>query len=723
MSKNNQIRTIDAIPLPGIIRDSLIEIPYGFPYVSRTAHFLDEVEVTETRKGGGKVKVKKLVPASKSSSLDHGSAPSLTEATAHFYIGKVMRRPFKKRVFDLLGWKTKADNDEDKEGLYNEEFIEASLAYLFEYTPRHEKVTWVIGRYLSELFNGDGDTDLSLSTEEEVALVKRVAQKVFPNEAKRLNVVLVEEMPSHQLLFATLNEHKNAENGMQRLLDEYSVRPVSLSADPSSQEVAHHLCYAFANNKMVRQRILSMVPTKMREAAYNENIVALYAIVELATRLVDLFDNTYVQGGANRQSLYDDFIAHIIQGPKGKLRGVKELKELLECFEGITFVTLHVDNKVNPPTLRKIRNAARSRIAMMGLAIATAVSGGVHIGRTQEQQEEAALQEAIDQSLAEELKDETFYIDYKWPIPKEQNVKLFHRAVEDVLTQLQERYQISEAMLGEFKLPLEEFLLTTDSVSVSSMNVEIPMIIRAADEFVRQKKYLFIAKGISIQEPYQHLDPYTHLFDKTQNENFSQVEFTYRWQSHIQLKMENDDIEHIGNFRTGHGYGSEDIYELVVFTDESGQQFLLAAKNSRYYRPEAPLSYTSKIAREFVCHYVKAKQLFEVNKIRKYDHLLQGLNSHNIKYSAIDDLEVDSDDYRMRNAATFTAFPSGIKYEVAEHDQYVGPGMNDKVTLVARRYGEGKFTSDIAKEVALFYEQVRDKTWKFGDFCNESSDE
>lgn len=491
MSKNNEIRTIDAIPLPRTVRDALIEIPYGFPYVSRTEHYLDEKEVVETKKGGGKVRVKKLIPTS--ASIDHASAPALTEETAHFYIGKVMRRPMKKRVFDLLGWKTRTDNAEKEEGIYNEEFIEASLAYLFRHTPRHEQVTWVVGRYLSELFNGSGDTDLSISTEEEVNLVKKIARKTFPNEAGRLNVILVEAMPQHQSLFTRLREHKYSKTGIKGIFEDFSVLPLSLGPTPNSHEVAHHLFYAFSNNKMVRQRILAMLPTKIRDSADHEDVAAMYAIVELATRLMDLFHGTYVQGGANRQSLYDDFIAQIVQGPTGKLRGVPELKKLLQCFEGLRFETLHVNNKVNPSTLKKIRDGARMRITMLGLALATAIGVGVHIGRAQEQKEQAALQEAIDKSLAETLKDETFYIDYKWPIEKSANVKLFHKAVDDVLKQIHVRYQIPDDSLEAFKLSLEEFLLTTDSISLSSMNVEIPIIIRAADEFVRcQTKKIFI---------------------------------------------------------------------------------------------------------------------------------------------------------------------------------------------------------------------------------------
>ncbi len=741
MAKKNHIRTVDSIPLPEVLRDALIEIPEVYPYVSpgcyphvsRTVNHLAPVEITEQKKGGKKVK--KTIIKYVRESVEHVDAAPLTSSNSQFYIGTMFRKLNQRLIFKLLGWKIKS---EEKEGLYNEDFIEASLAYLFEHAKKGEKVRWVIGRYLSELFNGKTHTQEALSAEEEIDLVQRIAKNKFPEKAKMLEIILVEDMPEHHALFKYLRE---ANMDYQN----FATPPGPLPTPPTSLDIAHHLYFAAQENRMVCLRINGMVPDPAVKAVDQIQTSSMYAIIELATRLMDLDLGTTIQGGANRQSVYDEFIANITQGPKGRLRGVPELIDLLTHFEGTRFETVHVDNQINPPVLRRIRGAARNRIAMVALSLAAIVGGGVKAGQVHEQNEQAArqaqLQAAMDDSIEERMADVTFYWDYKWAGNGEHNAEMFHSIVEKILIHIQLRYNIPKTKLSELKIALEEFVITDiEGSTVCSLDKEIPKQIQLADEFVRKRKYLFVAKGIEIQYPYEHLEKYVHLFDKTQEEHLSQYsndnpppdsacertcDSTYGLGGGLHLTtFNNSHLKIIGHFKTGQGYGSDQLYELVEYTDDNGEKYLLASEDNPYVFGRN-ITYNSSTASEFVCHYMKEKQLHEANKFWDQTMYWGDLNP---KYGraylpefAVEEREAD---FRLKKLGTFLVHPSGIELEIAKNTHFMGNDKHDHVSLVARRLGDkGPFTTQVAMEAAYYYREAQDKRWKRGNFCEKSSED
>lgn len=758
MKNASEIKGLRAIPLPRVVWESTLDIPEGYGHVSHAVNSFQEKTVVEQAKGGKTVERTKLVPAREH--VEDSGQPFLTSENHGFYIGKFFPKPFRQRVMDLLGWSTAAkvdeekrqknDGDEDAEQtrIYSEELIEASLDYLFAHLREGEKVQYVIGRHLSEIINGRGDVAEALSAEDEERLVRKVARRKFGKKmAERLEIIRVEEMPLHGEIFAALRETADAKTG--KCDCDQVLRSVDgeMGETPTSLQIASCLYRAARANHKLAMKFRAAVPGRLRNNAEDPEVKEKqnYAIIEVATRLVDLLAGRLIQGGAKRQALYDDVIEQIVRGKKGDYANIKEMTPLLTIFEGRRFETLHLDNQLNPPLIRGIRNRARARLAMIGLLLGGAITGAYGLGESKGRQNQQEIQSKMDGAIAEQLKDVTFYFDYKWPLDHDKNVMAFHHVLEGVLVQIRDRYNLPPELVNELRPQVISFLLAPDQ-GVAHLNEEVPMRIVAADEFVAKNKLIFMARGYDLDRPYAHLAPYLTYFDQCLAEDFTVREAELKGSGRDRHYQSNERLEVIGKVRSGGGYGHVDSYQLALYTAEDGSKHLVAADydirgervmddlaetvDPEYRRyVEEPLVYSSKTAREMVCHYVREMKRYQAYQFREYNSLFHHLLSENefqdkeSVYSLDEDFIVsEKEEWRLKELGHYRDFTGAFDFELAVYEEYVTTKDGEKVMkdqLVARQHGEQRFSTATAILAAKHYDEAVETRYDGGSICRE----
>jgi len=753
MSKGDKIKKFDSIPLPVIIQEALLSVPEDYSYVSHKTHQFDP-------QSGNRISNPPPVETA-----DCG----LLSTTSHgFYIGKLFPVTPAEKVFRLLGWKSRAEEKSNKsrdsaqsatsaegerepqkkpqERLYSEELIEASLAYLFAKLKPGQKVYYVIGPYLSELINGRADVANAFSADHEQKLVMQIARRRFGGKADSLEIVKVEDMPEHQEIFSALKDTYDAKLGRADADKVLAGENEPLGERPSSLQIARYLYSAAQKNRMLSLRFISTVPEMLKKDVPEDEVnrAKNYGIIEVATRLYDLLNGRNIQGGAERQGVYDDIIIHILQGPNGKFRSVRELQELLELCAGRKFETIHVNSKENPPLLRGIRNRARARLAMLGLVLGGSLSAVYGLGESKGRQHQQDLQARIDGTIEEKIKDKTFYFDYKWPLDKDKNVMAFHHVSEGVLVQIRDRYNLPAELVDDLRPQVESFLLEPEQ-PVSAMNEEVPLRIVAADEFVARNRVFFMSKGYKLDRPYAHLSEYLPYFDRCLAENFTAPEEEHRGAGPTSRMQKNERLEMIGRVRSGGGYSSVDSYKLALYTDDSGNKHLVAANDAiqgervkddaALLHPEIrayienPLIYSSKTARQMVCHYVREMKRYEAYKFEKYNSLFNDLlfsSNFNDKesWSNLDEnfVVTEKQEWRLKKLGNYRDFAGAFDFELAVYKEYVTTKDGEKIMkeqLVARQYDEKRFSTATAILAAKHYKEADDERYSGWKDCRD----
>jgi hypothetical protein len=755
MKNASEIKGLRAIPLPRIIWESTLDVPEGYSHVSHAVNSFQEKTVTEQAKGGKIVERTRQAPVREH--VEDSGQPFLTSGNHGFYIGKFFPKPFRQRVMDLLGWSTAAklneekrqknavDEDGEQTRIYSQELIEASLEYLYAHLREGEKVQYVIGRHLSEIINGREDVAEALSAEEEEKLVRKIARRKFGKKmAERLEIIRVEEMPLHGEIFAALREAADPNTGKCDCDQVLQSVDGEMGETPTSLQIAACLYRAAQDNHKLAMKFRAAVPGRLRNNTDDPEVKEKqnYAIIEVATRLADLLAGRLIQGGAKRQALYDDVIEQIVRGQKSDYANIREMAPLLRIFEGRRFETLHLDNQINPPLIRGIRNRARARLAMIGLLLGGAITGAYGLGESKGRQHQQEIQAKMDGLIAEKLKDTTFYFDYKWPLEKDKNVMAFHSVVEGVLVQIRDRYNLPAELVEELRPQMESFLLAPERGGVAFLNEEVPLRIYAADEFVAKNKLFFLSRGYDLGRPYAHLSPYMTYFDRCLEEKLEMKEYSYSG-GNFSVPKKNLDI--IGKVRSGGGYGHIDSYQLALYTAEDGSKHLVAAdydiRGERVkddlaetvdpeYRPyvDETLVYSSRTAREMVCHYVREMKRYDAYQFREHDSLFHHLqydtyfqNKEN-PFSLDEDFVVsEQEEWRLKKLGHYRDFAGAFDFELAVYEEYVTTedGEVMKAQLVARQYDQKRFSTATAVLAAKHYNDAVETRYDGGSTCRE----
>jgi hypothetical protein len=534
------IPRVDSLPLPETIADALTPVRKDEPYVSFRVggRGADQAEAFESLK-----------------QLGHA-----------FYIGKMGTLSIGQRIKRLMGW------GKVSEGMYSEEYITSILGYLKSAPELKHIPTIVVGRALSDLFNGlDED---ARSVEDTIALIEWIAKWRF---GMKVNAIDLELQPQHRELFDELRvdvatgqldvDAALGQEGQDVMIGE--VPPNYLS----SYDLACFLYRATQKDERLFHVFSSTRPEFQKREVGDDPTHSshYYALAEVAIRLTDLLRGIHVQGGVDRQGKYDDIIEGIIKGKKGRYRSFEVLQPLFDIFEHESqFSTLHLVNERSYYTRKPKQIRARTR---MGVYAAAAIGLGIAVwdaGYEQGQEDAQTENEALDDYLARELADVHFFWDTNKPMRQENNVSFFKETLlPSLLRELGARYGFSSDQLED--LQLKELLtqhLLKNKRGIRNIpddyTVRVPML----DSFIEANRAYFLARGVTVDRPYFDFAQYREAFDNTEalgdrvidvntNEAGSDVEWTL-----------------IGNFIPTRRFGLG-VYDLYVVTHE-GTPYLMA---------------------------------------------------------------------------------------------------------------------------------------------------
>jgi len=214
-------------------------------------------------------------------------------------------------------WKIFSDENGREKKLYNDNFVILSLAYLFYHSWEGHKIILKIWRNISELANWKDDVEDYMSLEEEKKYIMNIAKRYFPDRYKDLVLVDIEE--DNPELFKILREK------WINWLDDWDRQP-ELSESFTSLDIAKYLYRVCKNNEVFYALIKKLISEDQIKKT-KDNYPNYYGLVEIACRIKDLLNGITIQGWADRQNLYDDFIKLII-GDRWKIDKFPELQNL-----------------------------------------------------------------------------------------------------------------------------------------------------------------------------------------------------------------------------------------------------------------------------------------------------------------------------------------------------------------------------------------------------------
>ncbi len=304
--------------------------------------------------------------------------PTITADTAAIYLGKIMKHDEIIEVFrESFGILPKGST-----GTYSEPILTATLRYAYSCTPKGETVTVIVCRTPSELFNGHGETDDSLSLGEEMRLIGSIARGRFNSETFRTTrVCTVESLPENQALFGTLKTCFDPEKGAVDVDKAYSTEaPIQLTRESSALEIAQFLYQAAQKNPKLLDQFAKLRPGELKKLPIDHSST-YYGLNEIAFRLRALLSGQKTQMGVSRQQVYDDFIIRVAKGLQGDTnlrKNFPELHPLLALFGKDTpFETVHIKSQTFELQKKK-RSLARIRLLIAGCVINTLTLTGMY---------------------------------------------------------------------------------------------------------------------------------------------------------------------------------------------------------------------------------------------------------------------------------------------------------------------------------------------------------
>lgn len=310
---------------------------------------------------------------------DKNAEPVMTADTAAIYIGKLCPLPFTEELpHHTFGFQA-------PERIYGDEFIKACLDYGFNHTPPGEKVRVVICPSLSALLNGPNDMEGAYTLQEEAQRIYTIAAFSFPKRLPDLELVPMEQVPENRELFQHLSACKDPVTGEVDIGRAYGANETGeqkLSANSTALEIARFLYQASQKNGRLLEIFLKMRPEKVRTMNYPESS-KYYGLTEIAIRLRAILSGQKLHIGAERQDVYDKWIAAIVRGENqnGQFRNFSELYPLYALFEGKTFETVHVHTRNNAFRRGKDKKLARARAFIFGSIINCLALGGLELYR------------------------------------------------------------------------------------------------------------------------------------------------------------------------------------------------------------------------------------------------------------------------------------------------------------------------------------------------------
>ncbi len=677
----------ESIPLPQTVRDAFLILPKDQSYISHELTFQGKT-------------------------LEKVEEPVLTSKNHGVYVGKFFEDTFAEGFQRFAGWGA-------PEQIYSDAFLEAALDYLFTHLAEGEKGQVIVARALSEIFNGDDDLKGAISVEDEMKKISDIAKRKFKKGPDALEVVNIEMLPEHLELFEKLRSCVKSD-GVMDIEAAFGGGEVALGANPSTLMIAKFLHEAMKKNSILENVFIHTVPEKIRQNKSKLGLAKYYGLTEIAIRLREILCGRNIHMGVDRQGVYDDVIEKIVKGKKGGYKNIQELEPLLKLFEGSRFETVHVDTKKNYFHLARVKAQAWTRVAVAATMTLTAGVGLYETGKYRERTEHEEKQMLVRGTIADQLKEETFYLEDgpKFPIPKKFNVNHFQSIQKNFEEQLMLRYGISEGIIHELRPFIEEYLLQNKKM-LDRMSHDSALLMKYIDLFLKERTLYFQHKGIQIGRPNAHLAPYLRDHKKIM-EDPAEIVHPVKANStpgSWNLDVLTGDKFAVGNFRMIGGFMPSvkyliAPYELGIYTDQAGVHLLARDRFKEKYG-EGIHYYTSVEGKRAAEKYQDAMRKYDLLCVEDLERAFNiAFNPHYFNYSPFP-VTISDEDVRLYTVRHCEDFYGEFSYDVVLYHAYDGAERYYDVP-VARKVGETHFTTAHGEEVAKRYFQAQRSHWFTG---------
>ncbi len=297
------------------------------------------------------------------------------------YIGKCLYSGGSDDVKDIVGIKT-------YRGIYSEDFIAVCLDYLSAHLSQEpgQKIKIVVGRLLSELFNGKDDVKKALTMEEQRKKILRIAQRKCGLKSEQLDIVDPVTGPRHSELFKKLKQCIDPQTGVVEAQKAFSTEKEEKAVITNSFGIAQILFKAAEEDERLNNALIACIPEHLKKDATKEQLDQrkCYGLTEIAMRIADFMDGTYIHACMPGQVNFNQIIGRLLQGKKGCFKGIKSLHPLFDVLPSTPFHTIHIDNRQNPRVHERNRIIARARLAVAVILGASALTGSYECGRYME---------------------------------------------------------------------------------------------------------------------------------------------------------------------------------------------------------------------------------------------------------------------------------------------------------------------------------------------------
>ncbi len=642
--------------------------------------------------------------------------PKLISENHAFYVGKIIPSGISDRIKRVLGWGDK------KERIYNEEFIQGALSYMFDHLEEGQKARMVVCRSLSEIMNGPQDVEDAMSTEKEIEMIKRIARKKFQKDEKSLEVVDMETLSHHADLFSALRSAIDPETGsldMEKALRENSEEADEIKQS-SSFQIARQLFEAVQNSEELSCAFQKAVPARLKDDAEEEDsTVSHYALIEVAIRLSDICNGWKIQGGSDRQAIYNGIIIQLIKGNEGRYRDVPELQQLFTMLEGAGFETLSLDRDKNFHHLKKIQSTARARMLIYAALALSVVTASFGVGRWYEGKKEKERQVEIERDIIRNrLRDTQFSIDGRITVDEKNNPNIFKGIYKRAMQHLKARYALDDDRCEALSAFLKGYLLRKKGSLPTIDGGNHYLLIDLVDGFAQENAIYFKEKGITVEKPYQNLQ---HLIPKFKQLLASKENLVIPENSVVDYTgpsgmASGKGAERIGEFYCGAAIHNEFVFYL--YEDKAGKEHLLAL--DPYARPANKPQHekylSSKMAKLGAWQFLYAMERFGILPLHKIGGELRlSRDPADFQKKACKPKEMENSSL-MRGVykpLSYRNAETGVHYNLLAIPSY---SVEEKIyvpCVIAAAEGDARFTFKRAAEIGKHYHGIMTKWYRY----------
>jgi hypothetical protein len=633
----------------------------------------------------------------------------LTSDNHAFYVGKYIPKGVGKKIVEFA-----TGNYKDR--IYSEEFYLAMLQSAFAEVADGEDVQIVIAPQFSEIFNGQQDVKKAMTVDQQKTFIQKIAKRHF----KKVNISIesMEDQELHQPLFQALRSAIDPESNQVDIEKAYGGNEkLELSDKPDSLEIARYLYAVQKEYEKLEMVFKHAVPGQLREEMDDDSPMRYYALTEVAVRLADILDGRHVQGGVDRQEVYDHIIEKIIRGKKGSYKKSPQMQRLFEVMEGQSFETVHLRTQENPYTKKRRSIARKTRFGLITALGITAGAVAFHSGVKHAEKERQRLEELVNGTLRQRLAGKTFFMEGKWEHPKEYNVDIFKGIIQKCLYDIEERYGIDSRYRSKIEPLLQEYLLEHEDPT--SMYDDTFRRFDAVDRFVKKHTLYLHSLGLEVNQPYAGLAGHIETFKEALKNN---KEVTYSCKAEkpnmigpsgrVIGEKYPKELTFLGFFRSAQGFGDYDFFIL----EKEGKKTLVARDEWVQPFDEKRQDFTTERAREGVRQFLYAMQRYNAIGLS-----FQGRHVRNIELweEFFETSPCKGEKQEVKHIENFKHLypewghfndPFGeFGYEYIVQPVFSGKKGVDADCLLARQEGDSHYTYTRAREMIAEYEAIQDK--------------